>query len=851
MRNIGQEEIIKNAKLPALVIAGPGTGKTHTIVNFVAEAIKNERFKANKILITTFTKKAAHELNTRIITRLKEEGLRVDLKDMMIGNFHSLAMDFITKYRRLDHNFFNLKIIDSFMEEFIVRENLNLFTGLDNFESFIKKDEVASILNIFQTIINQVLDLDKLKNSENPKDRLSYEIYLTYENLLNKLGLINFQLILKRFLDLLKDPLIGEKIRKSIDLVIIDEYQDTNLIQEEIAFALTDSNNIIVFGDDDQALYSFRGADAKNLTHFDEKFYQRRKVKVEKYFLDINYRSNQVIIDKARKFMEEAKGASRKELRSVDEKENPNTIVRARADEIDNLVKIVKLLSKKIKLNQIAFLFPSFANPYPQALEEKFSKENIRVINRKSDKFFHRKEIRFFVYVLMKIANFNRINVDFDERFMSYEQRQKNTYRKYIKSILEDDSFISSREINDFLFSLEAGQDLSAIIYKVMGLAFYKEILEGAIDELDRERIYKNTGKFVNLCVDFDEIYPKSKDSGLKFVNAFLFVYFKKNAIGEFDEDDSYEDAINFMTIHQSKGLEFDVVFVSSLNDYPRKDYPKYIDSYLASDSLEKKNLDFYRKYYTAFTRAKNLLVVLDNSRDFRIKNFALSLDDSSILASIDFKMAKKVKEKKILAYTTDIDVYLTCPLKYKFVRKLSYRQKKTPSLIFGSKVHELAQYMYSDNFDKKAMTDFLKENESFIIPISNLLNKAFEVGSSEVNYKADRNFYILQGNIDIILKDQSLMDLKTGSFNDKSLDKYKKQVITYNKLMKLNGEEVKDMYLYFIEKDELIKVCEENFDLDQIDRLAENIIEENFDKRTDDKDACKFCQMKFYCNRA
>lgn len=851
MRNLGQEEIIKNAKLPAVVIAGPGTGKTHTIVNFVAEAIKNERFKANKILITTFTKKAAQELNTRIITRLKEEGLRVDLKDMMIGNFHSLAMDFIAKYRKLDENFFNLKIIDSFMEEFIVRENLSLFKGLDNFDSFIKKDEVATILDIFQTIINQVLDLDKLKNSENPKDRLSYEIYLTYENLLNKLGLINFQLILKRFLDLLKDPLIGEKIRKSIDLAVIDEYQDTNLIQEEIALALTNSNNIIVFGDDDQALYSFRGADAKNLTHFDEKFYQRRKVKVEKYFLDINYRSNQVIIDKARKFMEEAKGASRKELRSVDEKENPNTIVRARADEMDNLVKIVKLLSKKIKLKQIAFLFPSFANPYPQALEEKFSKENIRVINRKSDKFFHREEIRFFVYALMKIANFDRINVDFDERFMSYEERQKNTYRKYLKKILEDDNFISSREINDFLLTLEDGQDLSAIIYKLMGLTYFKEILEGAVDELDRQRVFKNTGKFINLCVDFDEIYPKTKASWAKFVRNFLYIYFKKNAISEFDEDDSYEDAINFMTIHQSKGLEFDVVFVSSLNDYPRKDNPKYTDSYLASDSLEKKNLDFYRKYYTAFTRAKNLLVVLDNSRDFRIKNFALSLDDSSILASIDFKMAKKAREKKILAYTTDIAVYLTCPLKYKFVRKLSYRQKKTPSLIFGSKVHELAQYMYSDNFDKKAMTDFLKENESFIIPIRNLLNKAFEVRSSEVNYKADRNFYILQGNIDVILEDQSIMDLKTGSFNENSLDKYKKQVITYNKLMKLNGEEVKDMYLYFIEKDELIKVCEENFALDQIDNVAKNIIEENFDKRTDDKDACKFCQMKFYCNRA
>ena len=97
MRNLGQEEIIKNAKLPAVVIAGPGTGKTHTIVGFVAEAIKEGKFPANKVLITTFTKKAARELNTRIITRLRKEGLDTDLEDMKIGNFHSLAISFITK----------------------------------------------------------------------------------------------------------------------------------------------------------------------------------------------------------------------------------------------------------------------------------------------------------------------------------------------------------------------------------------------------------------------------------------------------------------------------------------------------------------------------------------------------------------------------------------------------------------------------------------------------------------------------------------------------------------------------------------------------------------------------------
>lgn len=848
MRNLGQEKIIKDAKLPAVVLAGPGTGKTHTIVNFVAEGIKKKHFDANKVLITTFTKKAAKELNTRIITKLKDDDIKVDLKDMMIGNFHSLAIDFIKKYRKLDDNFFNLTVIDSFMEEYIIKENLDVFRKIDGFDDLIRKNQVATILDIFQTITNNLVDLEDLRKSADDKKRLSYDIYTTYEKILNDLGLINFQLILKRFYDLLVDPVIGETIRNNIDLVVIDEYQDTNLIQEEIAFRLTKDGNIIVFGDDDQALYSFRGADPRNLLDFSEKFYKYSKLKSTTYKLDINYRSNQFIVKKSKDFIDEAKLNDKKDLVSVDNKENTNTIVRARSANISNIVAIVKHLSKKVNLNQIAFLFPSFYNPFPNQLEKGFEKAGINVINRKSDKYFYRKEIRFFLYILLKYRNINQINVDIDERYMDFYQKKKNAYRKYLASILEDENLRQDKEIDEFVGKIVHKEKISEIIYMAIGLKYYKNILKMAGDE--EKRVHKNTGKFINLGVDFDEIFDGEDNFYEKFIFSYLYIFYDKNAISEYDEDDNDIDGVNFMTIHQAKGLEFEVVFVSSLNDYPRGDREKFIDISKQKTS-EEVNLDFYRKYYTAFTRAKNLLVLFDNSRDKRIQKFLNSLDTSSKLSTIDFRRENPKREKEILAFTTDIDVYKTCPRKYKFIRKLSYKTYKNESLIFGSRVHALTEYIYSDNFNKEDMGNFLKKNPIYINPVANLLNKDYQVKDSEVNYKTDRNFYILQGSLDLVLSDNTIVDLKTGSFDERTLDKYANQLTTYKNLMEENGEKVKETLLYFIEKDKEIRVEDGDFDIEEIDRIAKNIIEENFDNKTKDVKACKFCPMKFYCDRA
>ncbi|MDU0946541.1 MAG: PD-(D/E)XK nuclease family protein, partial [Anaerococcus vaginalis] len=262
---------------------------------------------------------------------------------------------------------------------------------------------------------------------------------------------------------------------------------------------------------------------------------------------------------------------------------------------------------------------------------------------------------------------------------------------------------------------------------------------------------------------------------------------------------------------------------------------------------------NYYRKYYTAFTRAKNLLVLLDNSKNSYLKNFAFSLNSSSILKTIDFKFKEDVVKKEILAYTTDISIYKSCPLKYKFIRVLDFKKEKSKSLEFGSKVHSLAEYLTNlkkENLSYHAINDFIKENKEFQKPIENFVNRNFPIKYSEMNIKLDRFSYILQGNIDIILEDGTIIDIKTGKADENNLISYKNQLLTYYNLLVYNNKKVNKMILYFIEEDKLIEVEKSDFDMKNIDEIGKNIVEKNIEIKTQDKRQCKFCPMAYFCKR-
>lgn len=861
MINEKQKLIVEDAKYPCAVLAGPGTGKTFTIVQKIISLIKNDGISPNKILVTTFTKKAANELIERVESGLKKENIFADTSNMLIGNFHSLALSFLKEYKSFTNKIFDPLVIDSHIEGYLIEKNMDIFENLPNFSKFISYNEVGQIQGIFANITNNLVDLDELRNSNNPRDILALEIYLAWANFLDENDLINYQLILKKFYDLLKDPFYGKKIRDRIDFVIIDEYQDTNTIQEEISFSLCKGKNLMVFGDDDQALYSFRGASPKNLRDFDKTCKMKMKRKANFYSLDINYRSNQEIIEKSRQFLVNSNAFDLekiKNLRANYGEKNENSVVRARANEYENIENIVKFLNKKINLNQIAFLFPSLNSDYPKALQTYFENHGINVLNKSSKLFFKRREIRLCLYVLISIFSkkpkkLTGSNPD------KYKWTQETNFKKYLASIFDDKEFTKNEELNAFIkeekLNIEENKSYTDILYKAFGLEIFREILDKKIDKLNSIRQLSNIGKFTSILSDFTNLcgydinyYKKSVD----LIYGYIFYLFKNSSISEFENFDAPKNSVIFSTIHQAKGLEYDVVFVSSLNDNPRKDMRAF------SPQLEaKKENDFlknyYRKYYTAFTRAKNLLVLLDNSKNSYLKNFAFSLNSSSILKTIDFKFKEDIIKKEILAYTTDISIYKSCPLKYKFIRVLDFKKEKSKSLEFGSKVHSLTEYLTNlkkENLSYDAINEFIKENKEFQKPIENFVNRNFPIKYSEMNIKLDRFSYILQGNIDIILEDGTIIDIKTGKVDENNLISYKNQLLTYYNLLVYNNKKVNKMILYFIEEDKLIEVEKSDFDMKNIDEIGKNIVEKNIEIKTQDKRQCKFCPMAYFCKR-
>lgn len=859
MINKKQNLIVDDSKYPAAVLAGPGTGKTFTIVQKIISLIKNEGLSPNKILVTTFTKKAANELIERVESGLKDENIKADTSNMLIGNFHSLALSFLKEYRAFTNKIFDPFVIDSNIEGYLIEKNMGIFREIPNFNDLISYNEVGQIMGIFSNITNNLIDLNKLRNSSNAKDSLALEVYLKWADFLDRNNLINYQLILKNFYDLLEDPIFGKKIRDRIDFVIIDEYQDTNKIQEEIAFNLCKGKSLMVFGDDDQALYSFRGASPRNLREFDKACKKKMKADAKFYELDINYRSNQEIIDKSRDFLVKSEAfdvEKIKNLQANEKNKNENSVVRARANNYENIEKIVKFLNKKINLNQIAFLFPSLNSDYPKSLQTYFENHGINVLNKSSKLFFKRREIRLCLYVLLSIFSKKpkKLTGSSPDK---YKWVQETNFKKYIGGIFDHKEFVKDEKLNSFIeeekLSLAQNKSYTDILYRAFGLDIFREILGQKMDDLNQIRELSNIGKFTSILSDFinlqdDNInyYEKSVD----LIYGYIFYLFKNSSISEFENFDVPKDSVIFSTIHQAKGLEYDVVFVSSLYDKPRKDrdaFSPQIDVKNKSDYLK----NYYRKYYTAFTRAKNLLVLLDNCQDQSMINFSQALNSSSNLNSIAFKFKKDQVKKEILAYTTDISLYDACPLKYKFIRLLNYRKEKTSALDFGSKVHSLSEYLTNlkkENLSLEKINDFIRENKEYQRPIENFVNRNFPIKDSEMNIKLDRKDYILQGNIDIVLENGTIIDIKTGKINN--LSSYKNQLLTYYNLLVYNNKKVDRMFLYFIEEDELIEVEKSDFDMEYIDRIGKNIVEKNIEIRTDDKGKCKHCPMAYFCKR-
>ena len=310
--NEAQRSAISTTDGPLLIIAGPGTGKTYTLVKRIVYLIIEKDVLPEEIMIATFTEKAAKELITRITNELYAIGVSVNLNEMYIGTFHSICLRILKdhlEYTRIKKNY---RMLDNFEQQYMVFQKINRFRNLPYFDVIFDKKQGAwrqagEIVKYVNNLAEELVDIDEMQGDADEHIVAVANIMKQYNTLMEDENLIDFSSIqTEAYKLLIEEPSILEEIQQKIKYVMVDEYQDTNYIQELLVFLIAGKNkNICVVGDDDQGLYRFRGATIRNILEFPGHFAEGECKQVK---LVTNYRSERQIIDFYNKWMSTTDG---------------------------------------------------------------------------------------------------------------------------------------------------------------------------------------------------------------------------------------------------------------------------------------------------------------------------------------------------------------------------------------------------------------------------------------------------------------------------------------------------------------------------------------------------------------
>lgn len=275
--NEQQKEAIRTMEGPLLVIAGPGTGKTFTLVKRIAYMITVANVKPEEIMVATFTEKAAKELVTRLTNELREIGRNINLNEMYVGTFHSICLRIIKEnleYTRFKKNY---RVLDQFEQIYTIFQHIDRFYRLPHYDDLFANNKRAwlqakEIAMYASKLLEEGVDIGAMLQDKDLKIVAIANILKEYTSILYEENLMDFTSIQTSAYQLLKENSeILEKVRRKVKYIMVDEYQDSNFIQEKLIFLLAEKN-ICVVGDDDQALYRFRGATIRNILEFPNHF---------------------------------------------------------------------------------------------------------------------------------------------------------------------------------------------------------------------------------------------------------------------------------------------------------------------------------------------------------------------------------------------------------------------------------------------------------------------------------------------------------------------------------------------------------------------------------------------------
>lgn len=944
--NKKQRDAIKNIKGPQLIIAGPGTGKTFTLIKRAMYLIVKKGLKPENIMIVTFTEKASHEMITRFSNELLNYKINININELYIGTFHSLCLRLVKEnleYSTLHKNF---RLLDEFEQKYIIYQNYGLFRSIDCFESIVNVkqsmlDQCTQIAEYLNATNEELTKGEDLILSTNSDIRAIGKMMVAYRELLKSKNVLDFSTIQSEVYDMFeRNPNFLVKIQSLIKYVMVDEYQDTNYVQECLIESLSKKHkNICVVGDDDQGLYRFRGATIRNILEFPNKWPGCKKV-----VLDENYRSEKDIVGFYNDWMHQSKcekpffkwGNFRFDKTIIPAKKkliNASTVIRLSTEAKDDCYEetvymfIKSLLdSEKItNLNQIAFLYSSVKNPSVKKLANYLESRGINVYSPRSGMFFDRVEIKLLIACLIMlfpkyVSTMNDPESHLSDEIRKYyfscinlfgEKTKKPEYKE-----LTDWITVKSREHINLRKNTDYG--FSGLLYEMFQFEPFLSLVEidlsnGVVDC----RSARNMSTLVASIVQFEFLNSVSvfQPKNVNLIVAKLFnTYFKfliDGGITEFEDESEYAPSgcVSFMTIHQAKGMEFPIVIVGSLGKYPTNNINTLMQSieigYYKRKPFEPwediKFFDFWRLYYTAFSRAQNLLVLTaeEGHRGIvGVSNYFKSqfkyLNNSIDLKKFSFELIKDTNIKESYSFTSDISVYNNCSLQYKFFKDLALTPVRVGSTLFGTLVHETIEDVHKaalrgeiETITKENIENWFNMNyESITLKEHHYLadgpkQSALEQVLSYVNRNGNnwdaikeceipvslvKPDYILSGTVDLI-KGQGntveLVDFKTEKKPDLLVDQEKvkrirEQLEVYAHILETRyGYKVSRMHAYFtgetdgipalnfVVKKESIKSTMAEFDT-----IVGRIKKRDYSTTSKDNKLCHNCDMRHYCKK-
>jgi DNA helicase-2/ATP-dependent DNA helicase PcrA len=834
--NDAQRDVVGFGEGPLLVIAGPGSGKTYSLVLRALNLLLLEKAKPKEIVLCTFTEKAAYELRDRIAAAARKVDYRDDLSELRVGTIHGICNQLLLQFRHRTDLGNNYETLDELTQLLFIFDNFKSIVG-DNNGPYLgrwntKWTAIVGVRDYLNKITEEVIDPAVLIGDFNPFIKALGQAYGAYQAALFAKNRIDFAHQQKLVHDLLIDADFLSAIAGSIRYVLVDEYQDTNYVQEQLLTKLASATgNLCVVGDEDQSLYRFRGATVRNILEFPDRFPGCHVVK-----LTINYRSHAKISQAYDRWMASANWSNpagrsfRFDKTIVPDPDNvypeyPAIFAiwgKAPPDEADRFADLISYLKQQEVIgdySQVALLLHSVRSDQSGAYIAALEKRGIPAFCPRARAYFENDEVRLMVACFALVFGY------YGPGRGAISGPALQELARYVDDCLVElgkrcaaphPLALALQQLGGEIASLQPRQslDMRPADYFYRLLAF--EPFGGFVRNENRARNLAIFSQLINIFQNYYH-YTVVTHTNREYLRFHLFNSFFRllyeGGINEYEDPDQPfpKGYVQIMTIHQAKGLEFPVVVVGSLDVQlsSAKQVDRDLHRFYHRPPFEPESritlFDRMRLHYVAFSRAEKVLVL--TSDDQPKDHFASIWQglpqwpyvQKDLLGAQQFTAKERMPIKRSYSFTGDLKVYETCPRQYEFFREYDFTPSRSAVIFFGLLVHQTIEEIHRIVLDHRQhilnepyIRQLFERTFAFLTladvrpvgpaakeaafrQVMNYFNQnqaeMARVIDTEVDVSVEKDGYILTGKVDLLLGSDGKLEILDFKSSERPVD--------------------------------------------------------------------------------